>query len=589
MPGILGGEVDETHLSALADLMIHEAWYEVEQVSRGPYSLGLVHHGAKDELGDVYWQRDGVIGVLHGVVTAGADMTQPGEFFESVLERPVQRLRSVDGLFTLAVVDSRRGRTVIATDKIGSRPCYYTTENGLLFASEVKALVDDIEEPIVDRQAVSDLLMLGAVWGDKTLVGKVNELRPARVLTHERGDVSIDRYWRPPFSLTPRQDYVDDVLSGYRQSVRSVAATAGSGIRLWLSGGLDSRILAAVLREVDDSVRTMTYNIPGQGESKPAVEVATTLGMENETIELGPAADFAGVLEYAISLTDGMLAWNYFINTSYILRDMKECSSVVFEGAPQDTFLGHDLWNRDRRRIRETSVTDALYRRHRRMDEETIRDLRGGEIRSPKQSIRDETKLIDDDPVSVFRDVTWQSLAYSHLRSSNVPRSQVGTRVACQGTPFLSAAARRPASYNRQTVPFTRIPQSTTRIKFELIRKLDDGLDEIDYQLTGLPPTYPQWVQTIGMGIKELRKRLEPSFGVRDWLRAPDIYGDWYRNDPEMRRYLNDLLDGARTRPYFDEDAVSEVRDAHLADEANHTNTIAAITTVESWRRQHLD
>ncbi|WP_129116676.1 asparagine synthase-related protein [Halegenticoccus tardaugens] len=582
MPGIVGSAPDGGDVRALSESLTHESWYECDRVSTGDAALGVIHHGEKDASSDLWYEGDGIAGVLHGVVSKAPPSTSnPGEFFRAVLDRPTETLAATDGLFTLACADAD-DRLVLSTDKLGSRPCYYRESNDFLFASEVSALAPTLDDPTLDLQAISDMVLFGHTWGESTLLDGVSELRPARVLTHADGETTVDRYWRPSFGRSVDVDYPRTLLREYRASVRDVVGTVEGTTGVWLSGGLDSRMMASALREELDAFHTMTYEIPDEDESEPARRVAAALGVENDRIELGPPDAFADVLDRAIRLTDGMVAWSYLINTTHMLDGrLAAAADVVFEAAPQELYFGDDIWDYQRQLVRNGSLTDALASRYAVVDPRDAAALVDGDV-DPVDSLRQEVTANDHpDAESVFRDVVWHRAAYGHFRSSRVPRSQVGTRVPFAASDFLNVAADRPPRYHKRTVPHTggRVSIATTSLKLELTRMMNHGLDEIPYQRTGLAPSAPQWLHTVGLAKKRLRKR----------LRGPKLYAHWYRTDPTLRSYLDDLLDSAASRPHFDADAIAALRSAHLDGKDNHIKPIAAITSVERWTQEHLD
>jgi asparagine synthase (glutamine-hydrolysing) len=288
-----------------------------------------------------------------------------------------------------------------------------------------------------------------------------------------------------------------------------------------------------------------------------------------------------------IGLCDGMISWSYLINGVHVLDDLADHAHVTMEAAPQDTYMGHDLWQHEARALESTSVTDLLYDRYGKRSPKACRRLLNDRVDDPRASIAAEVDASPADAAAnVFRDVVWRSLAYSHFRSSAVVRSQVGTRVPCASTDFLETAARRPADYNRRSVPFTggRVPMATTRLKFELVRRLDDQLASVTYGLSGLPPSMPQWAHVVGMGVQECRHRLR-----RAPTNQPAMLADWYRDDPTLNSRLNALLDAAAERPAFNAGAVRTLQHEHVSGRENHVHEIAAITTAESWRQQYLD
>ena len=169
MTGVLGGTVTGEPFRAMTEAIQFEPWYETERFEGGESSLGLVHHGERDPLGSATWEGESRAGVVHGALV-GREHTDTDTLVERVLDAPHETLREVDGPFVLAAVDFDAERFVLATDKLGTRPCYYTLENGLAFGSSVAALLTGIDDPQLDEQGVSDLLMMSGLWGERTLV-----------------------------------------------------------------------------------------------------------------------------------------------------------------------------------------------------------------------------------------------------------------------------------------------------------------------------------------------------------------------------------------------------------------------------------
>lgn len=586
MPGILGGRVDDADFDAMAAPMHHEQWYERDHVGTDGVELGVVHHGDRDPESDMHWQGTDAAGVLHGVVTGGPfEELTPETLFRGILDRPSETLAGLDGLFSLACTDG--DRTVLATDKHGSRPCYYTPEGSMRFAAELKALVPVIDDPSVDPRALSDLLAFGYVWGSTTLLDQVSELRPAHALVAENGHRSVERYWDPGHELVDSPDYAAQIQRAYRRSVDAMAETVDGRTGLWLSGGLDSRILASTFDEADHSFSAMTYAIPGERELGPATQVASAFDVDHDRITLGPASAYAARLDRAIGLSDGMIAWSYLINAVHVLDELADAADVTFEAAPQDTYMGHDLWVHDARELQRETVTERLLDRYGKLDPDECRRLLNDRVPDPAASLREEAAISTADSAeNAFRDVVWRALAYSHFRSSAVQRSQVGTRVPCASTEFLETAAQRPSEYNRRSVPLSggRVPMATTRLKFELVRDLDDGMADITYGLSGLPPSFPQWAHVLGMGVQELSDRFGSSTPDH-----PALIGEWYRTDPAMNSYVNALLEAAAERPEYNAGALRTLQQEHQSGRANNIHPISAITTAESWRQQYLE
>src|SRR5581483_5621116 len=114
----------------------------------------------------------------------------------------LERLR---GMFALAVWDARRRRLLLARDRLGIKPLYWAeTGEGLLFGSELKAVLAGGAPRDVDRQALHDYLSLAYVPGPRSIFAGVRKLPPGHLLVCERGAVHVRRWWGLAWPSAPR-------------------------------------------------------------------------------------------------------------------------------------------------------------------------------------------------------------------------------------------------------------------------------------------------------------------------------------------------------------------------------------------------
>ena len=151
------------------------------------------------------------------------------------------------GMFALAIWDSRRRRLVLARDRLGLKPLYYTLEHGRIrFASEIKALLADPTLPrVLNRQGLFDLLGYEFVPAPATLFEGVRKLLPGCLLTVEAdGRARLTRYWSlEPRQIEPTEEALLEVLE------RSCAGHTMSDVPIgsFLSGGVDSSTIVSFL------------------------------------------------------------------------------------------------------------------------------------------------------------------------------------------------------------------------------------------------------------------------------------------------------------------------------------------------------
>ncbi|HEY0673342.1 MAG TPA: asparagine synthase (glutamine-hydrolyzing) [Longimicrobiales bacterium] len=159
-------------------------------------------------------------------------------------------LDKLDGMFALVLWDGAARRLILARDRLGEKPLYYTrTEQLFLFASELTALLKhpDVDDRL-DYEALSEYLALEYTAAPRTILQNARKLEPGCALTLENGSLRHRRYWaiRPQGRLDI--DYTDAVLVLREKLDAAVSSRLVSDVPLgiFLSGGLDSSTIAAL-------------------------------------------------------------------------------------------------------------------------------------------------------------------------------------------------------------------------------------------------------------------------------------------------------------------------------------------------------
>lgn len=167
--------------------------------------------------------------------------------------RCVERFK---GMFAFAISERESGRVVLARDRLGIKPLYYTESGGRFrFASTLPALLaaGDVDTSI-DPVALHNYLSFhGAVPAPRTIFNGVKKLAPATLLTIESdGTKREEVYWRCPVRSRDRVLTESEWTESVRTSLRAAVERrriADVPLGVLLSGGLDSSLLVALLAE----------------------------------------------------------------------------------------------------------------------------------------------------------------------------------------------------------------------------------------------------------------------------------------------------------------------------------------------------
>src|SRR5438128_1210703 len=137
-------------------------------------------------------------------------------------EYGVDCIARLHGMFGLAIWDSRQKRLLLARDRVGKKPLYYTRVNGdLLFASEIKSLLFDPRvKRQVDLQALADFLSVRYVPGPATLFANIYKVQPGHWLLCEHDTLREECYWDFAFTESEiERRPVAEYIRGIRQHI----------------------------------------------------------------------------------------------------------------------------------------------------------------------------------------------------------------------------------------------------------------------------------------------------------------------------------------------------------------------------------
>lgn len=302
------GTVSQELIDRMIRLLAHrgpddKGIYLDDRVGLGVARLSIIdlaggHQPISNETGDIWVAFNGEI---WNYKELRQELTQKGHHFrtssdtETIVhlyeEYGLDAIARLHGMFGLAIWDSVRGRLLLARDKIGKKPLYYTLAGKtLVFASEIKSLLG---HPGVKReanvQALSDFLSVRYVPAPATLFANIYKVLPGHWLLYENETLREECYWDYTFAETEHLP-VEEYIRGIRQHVeRAVEERMMADVPLgsMLSGGMDSSIITGVMsRLMHEPVKTFSvgFDVPGYSELPYARLVAEHFHTEHHEL-----------------------------------------------------------------------------------------------------------------------------------------------------------------------------------------------------------------------------------------------------------------------------------------------------------------
>lgn len=263
---------------------------------------------------------------------------------ELYLRHGLSFLSLLDGMFALALWDTRTQTLVLARDAHGMKPLfYYRDDTWFLFASELSALLAYDRLPrTISPGALDEYCRFMATLDPRSFLAGVEKVPPGFTLTLCGGEISLARY--KPYSG-------DEALSVEETLSRSVSQTMDADVPLgvFLSGGLDSSLVTALGSREHGELRTYSIAFAQReyDESAHSRVVAAHVGVVHQQVRFEEADAVRVALAVTEALDEPMgdsSALAVWLLAEAAARELKG----VLTGDGGDELFGGYPWHNDR-------------------------------------------------------------------------------------------------------------------------------------------------------------------------------------------------------------------------------------------------
>ena len=199
------------------------------------------------------------------VFRTGSDVEVLVHLYE---ERGIDFLHRLNGQFAFALYDRRERRLFLARDRVGVNPLFWTVVDGLLvFGSEIKAILAHPAVPRdVDLTGLDQVLTFPGLVPPRTVFKGISSLESGHFLRVSASGVEDHEYWDLVYPRTgelearPEGEYVEELRAALTKAVE-YRLRADVPVGFYLSGGLDSSLIGALIREVSPGVARHSFSI----------------------------------------------------------------------------------------------------------------------------------------------------------------------------------------------------------------------------------------------------------------------------------------------------------------------------------------
>lgn len=337
MCGIAGvvdtsGKLNESLLKKMSEVIKHRGPDDDGIYIDREKGIGLVHRrlsiiDLKSGHQPMYSSDDSCVIIFNGEIynykNINAQLLKEGMKFKTnsdtetilniYLKHGIEGFNLLNGMFAFAIYDKTKNKIILARDNFGVKPLYYSfTTNGLTFASEIKAILQNKDcKPELDYSAFNSFLTYRYNPSPQTLFKNIFKLKPGEYLEYNLDGSYMLNFFdksEPEIDNTLKEADAIEEYSRLLENSVNRQLTSDVPIGLFLSGGIDSAVLGHFMKnEIKENYDSFTIGFTGEGSY-------------NEINDANYSAKLTGSKNYARTLSKDEYI-NFFQKSFYYLEE----------------------------------------------------------------------------------------------------------------------------------------------------------------------------------------------------------------------------------------------------------------------------
>lgn len=263
-----------------------------------------------------------------------------------LIEYGVEKIEQLNGCFAFAFFDTIEDELTIARDKLGINPLLFgLTEEGVYFASEMWFFSEFKEFKTLNQQAISEYFQFSYIAAPNTIIKDVQKLLPGHYLKVKGKFCDIKKYWSVDKNKVELPNSEEKLVKETKSVIEDAVIkrlVADVPIGTFLSGGIDSSIVSAIVADFKDNLNTFSVGFidnPFKDESKYAQEVAKHIGSLHHPIMLS-SKDVMSELPDVLNAMDEPFGDSSAIAMYFLAQRTKEHVTVSLSGDGADELFG---------------------------------------------------------------------------------------------------------------------------------------------------------------------------------------------------------------------------------------------------------
>lgn len=506
-------------------------------------------------------------------------------------------LNRLNGMFGVAIWDTRKKRLVLARDPFGIKLIYYKIDGGrLFFGSEIRpiraAMPDDTD---VDPVSLSLFLRYRYTPSPRTSFKGIRKLAPGEKLVAENGTCKVSRYYNfKPTPFSPEKspnEAREELLEIYKRAIKR-QLISDVPVGLLLSGGIDSGMLLALMNLCGDSWPTFTVGYGStfaDDELADAAQTASILHSKHTSVNISQSI-FREALPEIVKSLEEPIAASSIVPMYFVCQRARQDVKVALVGqGPDELFGGYKrhlgvrysaIWSNmpGWMRVPIASTVAALPRN------ETLK--RGVYSLATPERLRRYQQVLSIVPGNQIDELFRPGMLDANagdaiLQSWTDLEPLMGETDELGGLQFLEV---------RSTLPDELLMYAD---KLSMAHSLELRVPFLDKEIVEYVERLPAKFKVRNGSRKWLHRQVCKSFLPSEILNRPkrgfavNVVDDWFRDAVDSSVAENLLDEGSAIYNFLQPKAVRNLLDQHRSGREDNHKVLFSIVLLDAWLRAH--
>jgi len=365
--------VESESIRNMTSSLIHrgphsEGFYDDKNIGLGMRRLKVIDLKGGDQ--PILNEKKDVIVMFNGEIynyqTLRKNLQNKGHIFESNTDTEVlvhgyeewgidELLSRINGMFGFCIYDKKTRKVYLARDRIGEKPLYYFFDNStFVFGSELQSILESQKIPIqISKLGLYYYLALHYVPGDMSIIEGVKKLLPGHYIKFDLDDFTFDliQFWEPKEKHFEHNDISSCIQHTKNLVINSIKERKKSDVKIgvFLSGGLDSSIIASVMKQFHKDIDTFSigFDDPNFDETEYSTLISSYLNTNHHHFILKPEK-IIELLPKVSRYIDEPLGDPAIIPVYWLSHEAKNFVTVVLGGEGGDEiFAGYTYYKKN--------------------------------------------------------------------------------------------------------------------------------------------------------------------------------------------------------------------------------------------------